>query len=199
MRFRYDDYYEPSRPISVKGGIKAQSKRGKFGESWWANRWIAVLESFDIGTRLRRGRSYARRGQVATIEIASGDVKATVQGSRSDPYEVNINVKPIAREDWKRLAASLSNQIIFAAKLFAGEMPQEIEQAFKDVGLSLFPEKLRDLETNCSCPDWSNPCKHVAAVYYLLGEEFDRDPFLIFKLRGTDREGFLEAAQRRID
>jgi len=192
MRFRYDDYYEPSRPISVKGGIKAQSKRGKFGESWWANRWIAVLESFDIGTRLRRGRSYARRGQVAAIEIAGGAVKATVQGSRAEPYAVNINVKPIAREDWKMLAASLSNQIIFAAKLFAGEMPQEIEQAFKDVGLSLFPEKLRDLETNCSCPDWSNPCKHVAAVYYLLGEEFDRDPFLIFNLRGTDREGFLK-------
>ncbi len=67
-------------------------------------------------------------------------------------------------------------------------MPQDIEKAFKDIGLSLFPEKLKDLQTDCSCPDWSNPCKHIAAVYYLLGEEFDRNPFLIFKLRGMGRE-----------
>src|SRR5205814_1228278 len=85
---------------------------------------------------------------------------------------------------------------IFAAKLMAGEMPQDIEQAFKDNKLSLFPEKLRDLETNCSCPDWSNPCKHIAAAYYLLGEEFDRDPFLLFKLRGLSREELIEALSR---
>ena len=70
-------------------------------------------------------------------------------------------------------------------------MPQDIEQAFADSGLSLFPAKMKDLETDCSCPDWSNPCKHIAAVYYLLGEEFDRDPFLIFKLRGMEREGLV--------
>lgn len=102
-----------------------------------------------------------------------------------------INVKPLPESDWKKLVAGLASQAIFAAKLLAGEMPQEIEEAFADVGLSLFPEKLRDLETDCSCPDWSNPCKHVAAVYYLLGEEFDRDPFLIFRLRGMSREAFL--------
>jgi uncharacterized Zn finger protein len=83
-------------------------------------------------------------------------------------------------------------------------MPQEIEQVFREVGLSLFPEKLRDLETDCSCPDWSNPCKHIAAVYYLIGEEFDRDPFLIFKLRGAIREELIEmlsagAAPGKID
>ena len=68
-------------------------------------------------------------------------------------------------------------------------MPQDIEEVFHQAGLSLFPERSRDLETDCSCPDWSNPCKHIAAVYYLLGEEFDRDPFLIFKLRGMDARG----------
>ena len=67
-------------------------------------------------------------------------------------------------------------------------MPKDIESVFAGTGLSLFPERLHDLETSCSCPDWSNPCKHIAAVYYLLGEEFDRDPFLIFKLRGVERE-----------
>jgi len=187
------DYGDYRPTIKAKGGIKAQTKRGQFGTSWWAKRWIAVLESFDIGTRLGRGRSYARKGQVLAIDIASGRVTAKVQGSSPKPYNVSIKVKPLPEGDWKKLAAALASQAIFAAKLLAGDMPQEIEQAFAAVGLSLFPEKLRDLETSCSCPDWSNPCKHIAAVYYLLGEEFDRDPFLIFKLRGMGREEFLES------
>jgi uncharacterized Zn finger protein len=190
---RYNDwgYYDYRPTINTKGGIKAQTKRGGFGESWWAKRWIAVLESFDIGSRLGRGRSYARKGQVLSIDIAAGVVRAKVQGSSPKPYQVTIKVKPLPDSDWKKLAAALASQAIFAAKLLAGEMPQEIEKAFAAIGLSLFPEKLRDLETDCSCPDWSNPCKHVAAVYYLLGEEFDRDPFLIFRLRGMSREAFL--------
>jgi uncharacterized Zn finger protein len=185
-------YYKPKPRIKTRGGIKSQSKRGSFGESWWAKRWIAVLESFDIGARLSRGRSYARSGQVLSADIGKGLIKSKVQGSRSEPYEITIKVKTMADADWQKLALALSQQAIFAAKLLAGEMPQEIEQAFQDEGLSLFPEKLRDLETNCSCPDWSNPCKHIAAVYYLLGEEFDRDPFLIFKLRGITREEFVK-------
>jgi uncharacterized Zn finger protein len=194
-RRRWGDWdYKDFRPtIDAKGGIKAQTKRGGFGESWWAKRWVAVLESFDIGARLGRGRSYARKGQVLSIDIAAGMVRAKVQGSRPKPYQVTIKVKPLPESDWKKLAETLASQAIFAAKLLAGEMPQEIEKAFAAIGLSLFPEKLRDLETDCSCPDWSNPCKHVAAVYYLLGEEFDRDPFLIFKLRGMSREAFLES------
>src|SRR5882672_6824019 len=185
-----DYYYEPSRPIEAKGGIKSQSKRGQFGTNWWAKRWIAVLESFNIGARLTRGRSYARSGQVLSIDIDKGVIKSKVQGSRPKPYDITIKVKTLSDADWRELARSLSTQAIFAAKLLAGEMPQEIEEAFAGAKLSLFPEKLRDLETNCSCPDWSNPCKHIAAVYYLLGEEFDRDPFLIFKLRGVTREEF---------
>src|SRR5207249_770289 len=115
-----------------------------------------------------------------------------VQGSFPQPYKITIKVKELTPKDWQKLAQTLSTQAIFAARLLAGEMPQEIEQVFKDAGLSLFPEKLRDLETDCSCPDWSNPCKHIAAVYYLLGEEFDRDPFLLFKLRGLSREELVE-------
>jgi uncharacterized Zn finger protein len=188
----YREFYPRSRPRQAKGGIKAQSKRGAFGTSWWAKRWIAVLESFNIGARLGRGRSYARNGQVLSIDVARGKVKATVQGSMSRPYDVNIAVQSLTAADWKKLAKSLAGQALFAAKLLAGEMPQDIEQAFTGVGLSLFPEKLRDLTTACSCPDYSNPCKHIAAVYYLLGEEFDRDPFLLFKLRGLSREELVQ-------
>ena len=194
----YDDYYPPpSRPREVKGGIKAQSKRGTFGESWWAKRWIAVLEGFDIGQRLGRGRSYARRGQVVSIAIDKGRVEARVQGSRPRPYDVTITLKTLAPGDWSNLIKALSQQAIFASKLLAGEMPQDIERVFADVGLSLFPARLRDLGTDCSCPDWSKPCKHVAAVYYLLGEEFDRDPFLLFQLRGISREELLERLSSR--
>ena len=100
-------------------------------------------------------------------------------------------MKTLPAASWNKLAKVLSQQAVFAAKLLAGEMPQDIETAFTKAKLSLFPEKLKDLETDCSCPDWSNPCKHIAAVYYLLGEEFDRDPFLIFKLRGMSREEFV--------
>jgi uncharacterized Zn finger protein len=184
--------YKPKRRIKTRGGIRSQSKRGGFAENWWAKRWIAVLESFNIGARLHRGRSYARSGQVLSIDISKGLIRSGVQGSRVEPYEITIKVKTLAAADWQKLAGSLSTQAIFAAKLLAGEMPQEIEEAFTEQRLSLFPEKLHDLETECSCPDWSNPCKHIAAVYYLLGEEFDRDPFLIFKLRGVTRDEFIK-------
>src|SRR5438270_1297884 len=188
---RREWYFPKSRPRQAKGGIKAQSKRGGFGQSWWAQRWIAVLESFNIGARLGRGRSYARGGQVLSIDVDKGLVKARVQGSRPKPYDIQIKVNVLPAADWQKLARAVAGQALFAAKLLAGEMPQDIEQAFTAAGLSLFPEKLRDLTTSCSCPDWSNPCKHIAAVYYLLGEEFDRDPFVLFKLRGLSREELI--------
>ena len=171
MAYRYPEYFEPSRPREAKGGIKAQSGRGGFGRSWWARRWIEVLEGLDLGARLGRGRSYARRGQVLSINVEKGGVTARVQGSRARPYRVEIKISTLGRSDWKKLTTALSGRPIFAAKLLAGQMPDNIEDVFRDAGLSLFPDKGADLETDCSCPDWSNPCKHIAAVYFLLGEE----------------------------
>lgn len=188
---RHDDFfpfYPPSRPRQVQGGIKLQSRHGAIGQRWWARRWMEVLETLDLGGRLSRGRSYARQGQVLSIDIAKGMVTARVQGSRPQPYKVQIKFKSLARSQWEKLARVLSRRAIFAAKLLSGEMPNDIEEAFREAGLSLFPGRLSDLATDCSCPDWSNPCKHIAAVYYLLGEEFDRDPFLVFTLRGMARD-----------
>ena len=189
----WDDfrYFPPSRPRAVRGGIRAQSKGGRFGQSWWGQRWIAVLESFQFGARLRRGRSYARAGQVLSVTIGKGTVLAGVQGSRPMPYEVKIKVAALSKARWKRLAEIFSGKALFVAKLLAGEMPPDIEEAFRAAGLSLFPETSGDLQTECSCPDWANPCKHIAAVYYLLGEELDRDPFLIFRLRGMARDELI--------
>jgi len=189
---RYYEYFPESKPLTAKGGIKAHSRRGSFAKSWWAKRWISVLESFDIGARLGRGKRYARRGQVLNIDIDRELVTAEVQGSRPKPYRVAVTVKALSKDEWATVGENLASQALFVARLLAGEMPQDIETAFDGVGLSLFPNRMEDLETHCSCPDWSNPCKHIAAVYYLLGEEFDRDPFLIFKLRGMEREGLIE-------
>src|SRR5436190_15456547 len=119
----YRDFYPRyprSQPRKAKGGIKAQSKQGQFGKSWWAKRWIAVLESFQIGGRLGRGRSYARNGQVLSIDIVKGKVSARVQGSRPKPYEVVIRVKTLAEAAWGKAVATLSSQALYAAKLLAG-------------------------------------------------------------------------------
>lgn len=191
--YGYGGYGHYRKKIVPKGGIKAQSKRGAFGETWWGKRWIETLESFQIGERLNRGKTYARGGQVLSVDIAKGQIKSKVQGSFNAPYKITIKLKELDAASWKKVTAALASQAIFAAKLMAGEMPQEIEQVFKDNGLSLFPEKLRDLETDCSCPDWSNPCKHIAAVYFLTCEAFDRDPFLLFKLRGIEPEELIAA------
>ena len=184
-------YHEYSKPIETKGGIRAASRRGQFGSSWWARRWIQTLERSQIGARLDRGRSYARRGQVLSIDVRKGVVDARVQGSRKRPYRVAISVRTIDPQDWERVQQALAEQPIIAASLLAGRMPENIEDSFQAVGLSMFPQTGDDLETDCSCPDYSNPCKHIAAVYLLLGEEFDRDPFLIFRMRGIDREDLL--------
>jgi uncharacterized Zn finger protein len=180
-----------SAPLPAEGGIKAQSQAGDFGESWWAGRWQAVLESFRVGGRLARGRLYARQGQVLQIDIREGKVTAQVQGSRPQPYKVSLSVRVLTTEQWQRVAEKLSESALFVAKLLAGEMPRDIEKAFEQAELSLFPERGGDLRTSCNCPDEANPCKHIAAVYYLLGEEFDRDPFLLFRLRGMEREKLM--------
>jgi len=189
----YWSYYEPAKPKKVENGLKAKSKRGCIGETWWSKRWVRTLESFDLGARLTRGKNYARKGQVISIDINPGIVRAKVQGTRSKPYDVLIRLKPLSELEWEKAISAMASKAVFAARLLSGEMPQNIEEAFSSSGISLFPRKGNDLVTDCSCPDWSNPCKHIAAVYYLLAEQFDCDPFLIFKLRGRTKEQIIEA------
>lgn len=196
-RYEWDDYYPESRPIRVQGGLKTKSERGAIGETWWSKRWLHTLEAFGMGARLTRGRSYARQGQVLSIKVDAGRVKAQVQGSSYEPYKITIRLQPFSERDWERVTEALASQAIFAAQLLAGEMPRDIEQAFATVNLSLFPKIEQDLQTNCNCPDWANPCKHIAAVYYILAEQFDEDPFLLFKLRGRTKEEMIEALRKK--
>jgi uncharacterized Zn finger protein len=185
--------YSSSGPISVDGGIKAKSKRGAIGEQWWSRRFIAVLESFGMTGRLQRGRSYARRGQVLEFSLATGKVAARVQGSRPQPYKVTITVLPLTTAQWREVESRLAARALFRARLLAGEMPAEIEQVFADAGTPLFPRSSRDLEMRCSCPDWEVPCKHLAAVCYVLAEAFDDDPFAMLAWRGRGRDELLAA------
>jgi uncharacterized Zn finger protein len=185
--------WESAGPIAVEGGIKAKSKRGAIGEQWWSRRFIAVLDSYGMSSRLQRGRAYARRGQVLEFTLAAGKVTARVQGSRPQPYQVSITVRPLTAAQWRAVESRLAGQALFRARLLAGEMPAEIEEVFAACGTPLFPESSRDLTMSCSCPDWGIPCKHLAAVCYVLAEAFDADPFAMLAWRGQGRDDLLAA------
>jgi uncharacterized Zn finger protein len=187
-------YFPRSTPRHVEGGIKPRAgARGKFGGSWWAQKWINLLDSFGWSGRLQRGRSYARGGQVLDIRIHKGEVEARVQGSQRTPYKIHIGLDPLKDAEWEKAIASMGTEAGFAARLLAGEMPQNIEEAFASAKVSLLPESHTALNASCSCPDPANPCKHIAAVHYILAEQFDVDPFIIFQLRGRSREQVLSA------
>jgi uncharacterized Zn finger protein len=180
-----------SKPIAVEGGLKARSTRGPIGDTWWSRRFISVLESFDIGGRLQRGKQYARAGQVLNLEFVPGRVTASVQGSRSKPYQVSVETDVLTESEWGGIEDVMASRAVFLAKLLSGHMPEEIEEAFVECSTTLFPGPDDDLVTSCSCPDWENPCKHIAAVFYLMAESFDDDPFLIFAWRGRNKEQLL--------
>jgi uncharacterized Zn finger protein len=193
----YDYWFKPTKAIKTNDGIKAQSKRGSFAKNWWAERWIAALERLVDSGRLSRGRSYARKGQVLSIDETKEGIAARVQGSMRTPYKISIKINHLTDAEWDKVIDALAEQAIFSAQLLAGEMPQDIEQAFEKAKVSLFPAARRDLETECSCPDYSNPCKHIAATHYILGERFDEDPFLIFRLRGRTQEQVMQELRKR--
>jgi len=172
-------------------GIKVK----RIGVTWWGRRWIEALErlSAQYANRLARGRSYARAGRVHDLVVSEGSVRARVTGSRRTPYLVTFKIAPFPPATWAKAVAELAKQALFSAQLLAGEMPAEIDEAFRRAGASLFPSTRRDLATDCSCPDVANPCKHVAATHYVLGEAFDTDPFLLFELRGRRKADVLAA------
>ncbi|RRO19192.1 hypothetical protein EIL87_03460 [Saccharopolyspora rhizosphaerae] len=184
--------FEARGPIRVEGGIKARSKRGAIPQTWWSERFIEVLESFGMGGRLQRGKSYARAGQVLNLTLSTSVVVGLVQGSRPEPYRARIGIKAFSPQQWAHIERELAGQALYAAKLLAGEMPLDLERVFAELGLELFPSTMRELTMDCSCPDWEIPCKHLAATCYLLAESFDEDPFQILAWRGRNREELLD-------
>ncbi|MCI0605969.1 SWIM zinc finger family protein, partial [bacterium] len=186
----FDDYdddpyfwrFRRTTPKKVKGGIRAQTK--KFGNQWWGVRWLEAIEKFGPAKRVARGRSYARKGQVLELQFAPGLISATVQGSRDTPYEVEIILERLPPEIEENILHDLHTQPIYSATLLTGEVHPDVENLFRKYDFPLFPTKLEGRDASCSCPDDGNPCKHIAAVYYLISEELERDPFLLLHLRG---------------
>ncbi|HWG91976.1 MAG TPA: SWIM zinc finger family protein, partial [Candidatus Thermoplasmatota archaeon] len=168
------------------------------GSSWWSRKWVSTLEIMGYSGRLERGLAYARQGQVLGFHVIPGIVAARVQGSRPKPYEVAMRFRIPGDEEWERVYAAMSERAAFQASLLAGEMPREIEEAFRRARVRLFPEaNTGDMEMLCSCPDEVKPCKHIAAVHYILAQEFDRDPFLLFLLRGRTKDQVAAALRER--
>ncbi len=168
----------------------------QFSRTWWGQRFIAALEQFtDVG-RLGRGRSYAAGGRILEYKLANGTVTARVRGSinpyfgiyKEPIYKTTITIKPISAADWTKVIRQISSRADLVTKLLMREMPDTIEDAFSALGLHLLPHSARDFVTDCSCPDYANPCKHIAGVYYLLATDLDRDPFVMFELRGLSRD-----------
>lgn len=168
----------------------------QFSRTWWGQRFIAALEEFTDPARLGRGRSYASGGRILDYKLANGTVTARVRGSinpyfgvyKEPIYTTTITIKAISVTDWKKAIRTIASRADLVTKLLMNEMPDTIDDAFSGMGLHLLPHSERDFVTDCSCPDWANPCKHIAGLYYLLASALDRDPFLMFELRGLSRE-----------
>jgi len=180
----------PKKPPPERG-----IRMKKAGTTWWGQRWIEALENVLRGdsARLARGRTYARAGRTHDLVVKGGKVTAKVTGSRATPYKITIELTELSAPAWKKAIDGLAKKAQFSAELLAGQMPQTIDEVFVEAGVSLFPKQRADLKTSCSCPDWGDPCKHVAATHYVLGEALDRDPFLLFELRGRTKDQVLDA------
>ncbi len=165
-------------------------------DTWWVQQWVDLLNSYRFKKRLERGRNYARQGHILSLEFKNSKVYAKVQGTAADPYQLSIWIESFTDEDWSYVINTLSQKALYSAQLLAGEMPDDIERVFTSNGLSLFPFTLADVNSKCSCPDPKNPCKHIAAVYYQLGDFFREDPFVLFQLRGRTKGQILEALRQ---
>ncbi|MBD3883567.1 SWIM zinc finger family protein [Phormidium tenue FACHB-886] len=166
-----------------------------FTRTWWGDRFIAALESFTDAGRLGRGRSYARGGKVLNFDIQGNQITARVKGSvnpyfgvyKEPTYHISIEMDSIPRAKWTKAIQALASKASMVSKLMLNEVPNDIETVFDQLNLSLLPKSRKDFTTSCSCPDYSNPCKHIAGVYYLVAAQLDQDPFLLFELRGLSR------------
>jgi uncharacterized Zn finger protein len=168
----------------------------QFSRTWWGQRFIEALEQFTDAGRLGRGRSYASNGRILSYQIEKGAVRAKVRGSinpyfgvyKEPTYSTTVKMAPIASADWTRVIADLSSKAGFIAKLLLNEIPNNVEDVFSRYGVHLLPHGPADFTTSCSCPDYANPCKHVAGLCYVVAAALDQDPFLAFELRGLARD-----------
>lgn len=166
------------KPVILQGSALART--------WWGKSWNRNLEHYaDYSNRIGRGRSYVRHGAVLDLSIEPGDVRALVQGSQSKPYEIVISIKKLGKTRWQQITSSCSGMFDSLPELLAGTFPKELGELFLRQDAGLFPSP-KEIDFECSCPDWASMCKHVAAALYGVGARLDEDATLFFKLRGVD-------------
>lgn len=168
------------------------AKRTQYGQTWWGKQWLNALVNIDYSNRLPRGRTYANKGAVMGFSIASHLIAAKVQGSQRKPYEQDISLQPFTEQEKELIIETVADNMVVLAALLSRQIPKELDQLLQKQGIQLFPSDWRDLNMHCSCPDWAVPCKHLAAVVYLIANEIDKNPFNLFELRGLSLLDELE-------
>jgi uncharacterized Zn finger protein len=162
-------------PIMIKGQALATT--------WWGKSWNRNLERYaDYSNRIGRGRSYARHGSILDLQLSAGTVRALVQGSQSQPYQITITVNKLSARNWRHIRQACEGNFDSLSELLAGQFPRALQDLFFADGSGLFPTP-REIQFDCSCPDWASMCKHVAAALYGVGARLDEDPALFFALR----------------
>ncbi len=188
----------PPAPKRRPGPGPRRAGRQPFGATWWGQAWVDALEQrarLDPN-RLPRGRTYARTGAVGELEVRTGEIVASVQGSRAKPYKVTVRVRRYSEKEWDQTLAALARRVGHLAALLDGEMPPGVADDLAAANIDLLPGA-GELQPRCSCPDWADPCKHSAAVCYLVADTLDADPWLLFLMRGRDRDTLLAGLRAR--
>ena len=172
-------------------------RKYEFGKTWWGKEWVKALESIDKDTnRLPRGRSYAKNGHVISINVSSDAVViAKVQGTRPRPYREKIRMNLFGLKEIEKIQEIIDLRPDLASQLLIGNLPEELNKLLDEKGVHLFPRSWEEIDAECTCPDWANPCKHLAAVYYIIAQELDKDPFLIFEMHGVSKTRLMDMAK----
>ena len=174
------------------------------GKTWWGAEFLNALEGCMDSGRLARGRSYATPHRRQEFLIRQGRIEATIVGNvnpyfgvyDTPYYDVRIEFEKIAAARWKAILKRLGSNADWVTHLILGEVPPTIERALDGSKVKLLPRTGTEIRSSCSCPDWANPCKHVAGVYYHVASLLDRDPLLLFEFRGMDRAQLLQAVSQ---
>jgi uncharacterized Zn finger protein len=173
-------------PVTIEGRAIARS--------FWGKAWCHHLESYsDYANRLPRGRAYVRNGSVLHLAVGAGRIDALVQGSQL--YEVSVEVTPLGRPRWKGIVGACSGEIDSLVELLQGRLSDGVMRVVTHRETGLFPAPSQ-IRLECSCPDWAQMCKHIAAVLYGIGARLDQRPELLFLLRKVDHLELLSAGAR---
>ena len=165
--------------------------RMTYGKTWWGKAWIEALSHLDHSNRLPLGRSYADEGAVTSLEVKNGEILALVQGRRDFPYEITIRLAEFAAGKKDSIKRLIYENPELAMELSLGRLPESLLETMTIRGLLLFPSAWGEIRARCSCADLAKPCKHLIAVYLMLANEIDKDPFILFVLRGIQRKDLI--------